>query len=291
MRFDERIHRFTWEAAGNPYLPRRSSATSPTRCASGTWCSTACPGSATPSTTRPTWSRRCSPATPPARASDHARARARLPARAARGLQPEPEQRVPEPVGAHAPLRHGQRAHRAAPPALEVSRQRQEHLRRSSARRPRRRAGGAPAAGAPPAIADRAHHPGSPSPRAMQSTRQSTAMSTIRRARAKPSARSGGRRKSRSTQAEWAIGMRPRSAATSGAKASRAGGAAARSAARRPWISIEEAGGATSGRTSPETDRAGNDPGAVDRHRREREHLVAARVEPGGLQIDYDEPG
>ena len=41
----------------------RSSATSRTRCGSGTWCSTACPAWATRSTTRRTCSRRCSPAT------------------------------------------------------------------------------------------------------------------------------------------------------------------------------------------------------------------------------------
>ena len=44
MRFDERIHRFTWEAAGQPRTSsRRSSAASRCRCASGTSCSTACP--------------------------------------------------------------------------------------------------------------------------------------------------------------------------------------------------------------------------------------------------------
>ena len=52
MRFDERIHRYTWEAAGNPFLTGRSSATSRSRCASGTSCSTASRASATRSTTR-----------------------------------------------------------------------------------------------------------------------------------------------------------------------------------------------------------------------------------------------
>ena len=65
MRFDERIHRFTWEAPATRTWPRRWSATSPIRCASGTWCSTACPDSVTPCTTSPTCSRRCSRATLP----------------------------------------------------------------------------------------------------------------------------------------------------------------------------------------------------------------------------------
>ena len=69
--------------------PRRSSATSRTRCASAMWCSTACQASATRSTTRPSCSRRYWTATAP-----HARTIMRehvlsVPARDPRRVQPD----------------------------------------------------------------------------------------------------------------------------------------------------------------------------------------------------------
>ena len=66
MRFDERIHRFTWEAAGNPYLHRDARALLHPLAAH------LVPGARPPARARPRrarsdaiWSRRCSPATPP----------------------------------------------------------------------------------------------------------------------------------------------------------------------------------------------------------------------------------
>ena len=80
-----------------------------------------CPGSATRSTTRPTCSRPCSRATPSARARSCA---STCSTSSASCWRPSagPERRVPQPVGAHAPLGPGQRAHRPAPAVLEVRR-------------------------------------------------------------------------------------------------------------------------------------------------------------------------
>ena len=44
MQADERIHHFVWEESGTRTSSRRSSATTPSPCGSGTSCWTACPG-------------------------------------------------------------------------------------------------------------------------------------------------------------------------------------------------------------------------------------------------------
>ena len=95
--------------------------------------------------------------------------------------------------------------------------------------------------------------PGSSSSRSVHRSRQSTPVSTIRRGQLEPSARRCGARNARSTQAACATGMRPAIRAASGTSASAAGGAAARSAVRRPWISTDSGRGSVSGRASPAT--------------------------------------
>jgi hypothetical protein len=55
----------------------------------------------------------------------------------------------------------------------------------------------------------------------------------------------------RSTQAAWAIGVRPLMAAASGASASASGGAPSRSRGMMPWISTDPARLAADGLTMP----------------------------------------
>ena len=68
MHFDERIHRFIWEAAGNPYLVETLERYFTHSLRIWYLVLDRVPGLATRCTTRPTCSRRCSPATAAARA-------------------------------------------------------------------------------------------------------------------------------------------------------------------------------------------------------------------------------
>ena len=65
MRMDERIHRFVWDAARNPYLTETLERYFLHSLRIWYWCSTACPPWATRSTTRPSFSRRSSTASGP----------------------------------------------------------------------------------------------------------------------------------------------------------------------------------------------------------------------------------
>ncbi len=274
--------------------PRRSSATSPTRCASGTSCSTACRASATRCTTRPTCSRRCWPATATAPARSCASTCSTSSASSSRPSA-GPDRRVPEAVGAHAPRRALVSARTvAAAVRLEVRRQREEHLRgrervAGGHVRPVRRAGSSAAA-----TAASAHQPGSPvAALRSHSARQSTAVSTIRRgmpeAQRRAAAGAGSRAPSRRRAPP---GCAPRSAATSGAKASRRGAERRRGRRRAGRGSRPTpASGAAAGLTRPVTLAPAPDAATVDRHGREREHLVAAPVEPRRLDVDGDEAG
>ena len=97
------------------------------------------------------------------------------------------------------------------------------------------------------AIVERLHVPGSRSPRSMLSSRHRTAVSMIRRGSGHPAFL----RNVRSTQLACTTGIRPGIRAASGARASGALGAPARSASRKRWISMEALVDVARGRTRP----------------------------------------
>ena len=132
MRFDERIHRFTWEAARQPVSDRDARALLHALAAH------LVPGARPRARPRPRGPRPDAAARGgarskrPPRAHDHARARARLPAGDPRRVQFD-GLRPPGPCHS-CQARSSQRARVSArtvpwPPALEVSRHREEHLR------------------------------------------------------------------------------------------------------------------------------------------------------------------
>ena len=91
--------------------------------------------------------------------------------------------------------------------------------------------------------------------------------------RARPTPRA---RPARARPSPRAARRRPRSGA----------GAPARSSSRRPWIRIDSAGTVPGGRDEALARAAEHDAAAVDRHRRPGDDRVAARVEPGRLEVD-----
>ena len=209
-------------------------------------------------------------------------------ARAARpsGATPCTSRQPQEPAGA------GELAHAAAAVRLEVGRQRQEHLRgrervalrdvravsrQAEALRRRSRA---------------AHQPGSPSPRWMQSSRQSSAVSTIRRGMRVPSAPQrlpqegaldpGGVRDRRAA----AHGGRERRAAPPPPRAPRPGRPRAARGSRP-----RRAPAPRSGWTSPPTPAAVSTRPSSTGSAGERDDLVARRVEAGRLDVHDEEAG
>ena len=194
---------------------------------------------------------------------------------------------APQLPAAHEPDGLGQVAQTPPTLSLEVCREREQHLRRVRAS-PSATCGRWAGSPSPSATAASGVQAGITSPRTMQSSRHSSAVSTIRRGMRVPSAASGARRKARSTHAACATGVRPRSAAASGASASAASGAAARSAARSPWISIEDGAGAALGWTSP-LRAAPASASIFDGHASEGHDFVAFEVEPGRLDVHDEE--
>ena len=133
-------------------------------------------------------------------------------------------------------------------------------------------------------ISDRLQVPGSGSPRSIVSTRQSTAVSTIRRAAGSPPC-----------EGTFAppIGHGPQGYAHPSAR---------RAAPEPPEPRALRRGRSPAGRgyasTHPWWQRAAgrgrdllrhDDPAALDRDAGERDHLVTLGVEPGGLDVDRDE--
>ena len=188
----------------------------------------------------------------------------------------------------HQALRAGERAHAAAPERLEVGREGEERLRGRErvALRDVRTMSGQPR---PRAIGASAHaSPGRRSPRWTQSSRQSSAVSTMRLGMRATPERSRGRRARPTRACDHRDAPLERGARAGAAPRALPAPRRGRPSAGRGSRPTPAAGGLP-GRTRPLTAAAGGNATLLDGQRGERDDLVARRVEPGRLDVHHDE--
>ncbi len=290
MRFDERIHRFTWEAAGNPYLVETLERYFTHSLRIWYLVLDRVPGLGHAVHDQMHLLEALLDRDGARARDDHARARARVPARDPGRLQPRLSRRPRSSPRRARPARTRETPDRGRARAPRDAWRARGTPGRWSARRPPPRAGGGRASPSPAATAASAQLPGVAARRAIREQPPQQRGVDHPARKPKPSAAQARGEEARSTQAAWATGNPAPQGGHQRGERRGAGGAAARSAARRPWISTDGRRRRARGARAPHR-RGGHDPPAVDRHGREGDHLVGARIEPRGLDVDQRRSG